>query len=159
MRHAGCHPPSPPALPPSPPLCSAQEALEEFRMLMQTADDEQLGEQLLLGATLIARHRHPLLQHSLVVDQLDDLAVQVWSGAGCSAAGELLTSIACAGRTAGNCAHTKFPAVPTPCLPAGGGPHARQRLPAAHAADHQPPPVSGPRVPGKHRGAPVRARG
>ena len=59
------------------PLYSAQEALEEYRMLMQTADDVQLNEQLLLGATLIACHRHPLLRYSLVVEQLDDLAVQV----------------------------------------------------------------------------------
>lgn len=36
---------------------------------------------LLRGATLIAQHRHPLLRHEEVVEQLDDLAVQVGSHA------------------------------------------------------------------------------
>lgn len=49
-------------------------ALEDYRLLMQEPDDSL---DLLRGATLIARHRHPLLRHEEVVEQLDDLAVQI----------------------------------------------------------------------------------
>jgi regulator of sirC expression with transglutaminase-like and TPR domain len=49
-------------------------ALEDYRLLMQEPDDSL---DLLRGATLIARHRHPLLRHEDAVDQLDDLAVQI----------------------------------------------------------------------------------
>jgi hypothetical protein len=37
--------------------------------------DERLD--VLLCTTLIARHRHPLLDHATILEQLDDLAVQV----------------------------------------------------------------------------------
>lgn len=44
------------------------------RLLMQEPDESL---DLLRGASLIAAHRHPLLRHADIVDQLDDLAVQV----------------------------------------------------------------------------------
>jgi hypothetical protein len=55
--------------------CRAQQALEDYRLLMQQPDDDKLD--VLLAATLIARHRYPTLQHDTIVEQLDDLAVQV----------------------------------------------------------------------------------
>jgi hypothetical protein len=98
-------------------------------MLMQTADDDQLGEQLLLGATLIARHRHPLLQHALVEEQLDDLAVQVRQVAVALPLASLRTSTAKAStarwlsradRMSCCCRHTNLPALPLgACPPAG----------------------------------------
>lgn len=53
-------------------------ALEDYRLLMQEPDAslDQPGC-LLRGATLLARHRYPRLQHEEVVERLDDLAVQV----------------------------------------------------------------------------------
>lgn len=54
--------------------CRAQQALEEYRLLMQRPDDSL---DLVACTSLIARHRYPLLDHAEVVEQLDDLAVQV----------------------------------------------------------------------------------
>jgi len=69
------------------PVGSAQRALEEYRQLMESSPPDSTdpltggsgsgGIDLLLGATLIARHRYPLLSHEEVVEQVDDLAVQV----------------------------------------------------------------------------------
>ncbi len=69
---------------PSPPSpCSAQQALEEYRQLIQQhapqpaePDHAADADTLLRGAVLIARHRYPLLRHDDVAEQLDDLAVQ-----------------------------------------------------------------------------------
>lgn len=56
------------------PLCSLHLMTRWPAAACQAPDDSL---DLLRGATLIARHRHPLLRHEDVVDQLDDLAVQV----------------------------------------------------------------------------------
>jgi regulator of sirC expression with transglutaminase-like and TPR domain len=50
------------------------EALEDFKSMMRQPDEEI---NLLESAVLIARHRHPLLDHVTVVEQLDDLALHV----------------------------------------------------------------------------------
>jgi hypothetical protein len=50
----------------------AVEALEEYAALMAQPQPD-----VLLGATLIARHRHPRASHGAAVEVLDDLAEQV----------------------------------------------------------------------------------
>lgn len=86
LRFCPTHPPFP-ALPrPSTASCSTQQALEEYRQLMQRLpewggpapppDHAADADALLRGAVLIARHRYPLLRHEDVAEQLDDLAVQ-----------------------------------------------------------------------------------
>jgi regulator of sirC expression with transglutaminase-like and TPR domain len=53
-------------------LSRALEAWEEYSLLMQHPEPD-----LLRGAVLIARHRHPLIQFDDVRDQIDDLAEQL----------------------------------------------------------------------------------
>lgn len=52
--------------------CRALQALEEYKLLLQQPEPD-----LLEGAVLIARHRHPMLELTDVVEVLDDLAEQV----------------------------------------------------------------------------------
>ena len=90
---------------------------------------------LLRGATLIARHRHPLLRHEEVVEQLDDLAVQV-SSHGSAHLGK--ASWMLDGRLGWRC--------PAPCTHA----HAAVRVPFARHPPH------GRRLRGACRGRPTR---
>ncbi|GAB4821664.1 hypothetical protein N2152v2_008710 [Parachlorella kessleri] len=50
------------------------EAVEAYKLLLAQPDEKI---DLLKAASLVACHRYPLLDHELLVDQLDDLAVQV----------------------------------------------------------------------------------
>lgn len=53
-------------------LCSAMEALEDYKLLMQQPEPD-----LLQGAVLIARHRHPMVEYEQIKDIVDDLAEQI----------------------------------------------------------------------------------
>lgn len=53
-------------------LCSAMQALEDYKILMQQPEPD-----LLKGAVLIARHRHPMVEYQQIKDIIDDLAEQI----------------------------------------------------------------------------------